>query len=133
MRPREGVIANTDSKGFVFRRSFSKGRYDGLDLPIQEGDYGVTEIREGAWTIKHSYFTKDNRLIGEYYNINSPVELYPYGARYLDLEVDVVCRAGENPFLMDREKLALLTRSGCISTDLETKALAVAEELLRTC
>jgi len=132
MRPREGVLASTDSEGFVFRRSFSKGRYDGLDLPIQEGDYGLTEIREGAWTIKHSYYTKDHKLIGEYFNINSPVELYPYGARYLDLEVDVVCRAGEKPFLIDREKLALLSRRGCISTDLESKVLAVAEDLLRT-
>jgi hypothetical protein len=132
MRPREGILASTDSRGFVFRRSFSKGRYDGLDLPIQEGDYGLTEIRDGAWHLKHSYYTKDHRLIGEYININSPVELYPYGARYLDLEVDVVCRAGEKPFLMDREKLALLSRGGCISSDLEKKALAVAEDLLRT-
>ena len=132
MRPREGVLASTEHQGFVFRRSFSKGRYDGLDLPIQEGDYGLSEIREGAWYLKHSYYTKDNRLIGEYFNINSPVELYPYGARYLDLEVDVVCRAGEKPFLLDREKLALLSRNGCISSDLETKALTVAEDLLRT-
>jgi hypothetical protein len=132
MRPREGVLAKTDPRGFVFRRSFSKGRYDGLDLSIQEGDYGLTEIREGAWHVKHAYYNKDNRLIGEYFNINSPVELYPYGARYLDLEVDVVCRAGEKPFLIDREKLALLSRTGCISNDLEKKALAVAEDLLRT-
>jgi hypothetical protein len=132
MRPREGVLANTDSRGFVFKRSFSKGRYDGLKLPIQEGDYGLTEIREGVWHVRHSYFSQDNRLIGEYFNINSPVELYPYGARYLDLEVDVVCRAGEKPFLVDREKLALLSRAGCISNDLEKKALAVAEDLLRT-
>jgi hypothetical protein len=132
MRPREGALTNADSGGFVIRRSFSKGHYDGLDLPIQEGDYGLSEIREGAWHLKHSYYTKDHRPIGEYININSPVELYPYGARYLDLEVDVVCRAGEKPFLLDREKLGLLSRTGCISSDLEKKALQVADDVLRT-
>jgi len=132
MRPREGVLVSADARGFVFRRAFSKGRYDGLDVPIQEGDYGLTEIKEGAWHLKHSYYTKEHKLIGEYFNINTPVELYPYGARYLDLEVDVVCRTGEKPFLLDREKLALLCRNGCISSDLEKKAVAVAEDLLQT-
>jgi len=130
MRPREGVLINVDAHGFTFKRSFSKGRYDGLDVPIHEGDYGLTEIREGAWHVKHSYFTKDHRLIGEYFNINTPVELYPYGARYLDLEVDVVHRAGEKPFVIDREKLALLSRKGSISADLERKALQVAEHII---
>ena len=132
MRPREGVLVSADARGFVFRRAFSKGRYDGLDAPIQEGDYGLTEIKEGAWHLKHSYYTKEHKLIGEYFNINTPVELYPYGARYLDLEVDVVCRSGEKPFLLDREKLALLSRNGCISSDLEKRAVAVAEDLLQT-
>ena len=127
-RPRQPVIP----KALLFRRSFSKGRYDGLDVPIQEGDYGLTEIQEGAWHVRHSYYTKDHKLIGHYYNINTPVELYPYGARYLDLEVDVIHRAGEKPFLIDREKLALVCRNGCISEELGTKALAVAEDLLQT-
>jgi probable ribonuclease FAU-1 len=131
MRPREGVLLKADENGFVFRRSFSKGRYDGLDVPIQEGDYGLTEIQEGAWFVKHSYYTKEDRHIGDYFNINTPVELYPYGARYLDLEVDVVSRAGEQSILIDREKLALLCRNGCISKELEKKALAVAEDILR--
>jgi probable ribonuclease FAU-1 len=130
MRPREGVLLKADENRLVFKRSFSKGRYDGLDVPIQEGDYGLTEIQEGAWFVKHSYYTKADRLIGHYVNINTPVELYPYGARYLDLEVDVVSRAGEQPFLIDCEKLALLCRNGCISQELERKALAVAREIL---
>jgi len=132
MRPREGILTNVDVHGIAFKRSFSKGRYDGLDVQIQEGDYGVTEIQDGAWFVKHSYYTKDGRLIGEYFNINTPVELYPFGARYLDLEVDVVHRAGQKPFLIDREKLSLLCRNGCISCDLERKAMAVAEDLLQT-
>jgi hypothetical protein len=132
MRPREGVLMKVDVHGLVFRRSFSKGRYDGLEVPIQEGDYGLSEIQEGAWYVKHSYYTGDHRLIGEYFNINTPVELYPYGARYLDLEVDVVCPSGKEAFLIDREKLALLCRNGCISMELEKKALAVAEDLIHS-
>jgi len=132
MRPREGVLVSSDPHGLVFRRIFSQGRYDGLNVPIQEGDYGLTEIQEGAWSVKHSYFTRNHQLIGHYYNINTPVELYPYGARYLDLEVDIIQRAGEKPTLIDREKLVLLCRNGCISQELGTKALAVAEDLLQS-
>ncbi len=132
MRPREGVLVRANPAEIVFRRSFLKGRYDGLDLPIQPGDYGLTTVQEGAWFIKHDYFSKDNRLIGEYYNINTPVEFYPYGARYLDLEVDVIRRPGENPVLLDREKLALLSRRGFIGNALESKAIQVADEILKT-
>lgn len=131
MRPREGVIVKSSGKKMVFKRFFSNGRYDGLDIPIQPGDYGLTEIEEGQWFVKHSYFTRAGKLIGEYYNINTPVEFYPYGARYMDLEVDVIRRAGEAPFLIDREKLGILAQQGCISEALETKALQVAENLLR--
>jgi hypothetical protein len=132
MRPREGFLLKLDSKRIEFRRTFSQGRYDGLDLPIGQGDYGITEIYEGNWFVKHSYHTKEGTLIGEYYNINTPVELYPYGARYLDLEVDVIRRAGENPFLIDREKLTLLSRQGSIGPALEAKAMQVADSLMQS-
>jgi len=130
MRPREGTLVSRDEGRIVFRRPFSNGRYDGLDIEIHPGDYGLTEIEEGQWFVKHTYFRKDGKLIGEYYNINSPVELYPYGARYMDLEIDVIRRAGEGPFIVDEERLAILTQQGCIGPDLERKAMDVAEELL---
>jgi hypothetical protein len=130
MRPREGLLLDvTGSRKIVFKRTFHDGRYDGLDVPISTGDYGLTEIEEGAWTIKHSYYTKSGRLIGEYHNVNTPVELYPYGARYVDLEVDVVRRADEPPVIIDQEKLALLARSGVIGRNLEAKALETAERI----
>jgi probable ribonuclease FAU-1 len=129
MRPRKGVLLSLDQTRLVFKRSFSRGRYDGLDIPIQNGDYGVTELREGDWVVKHSYFTRDGKLIGEYYNVNTPVELYPFGARYLDLEVDIIRRAGEEAFIADREKLALLAHKGCIGRELGQKAIAIAEDL----
>lgn len=132
MRPREGVLLDlSEGKKVLFKRGFHDGRYDGLDLPISVGDYGLTEVEEGAWFIKHSYFTKEGRLIGEYFNVNTPVELYPYGARYVDLDIDVVRRADESPVIIDREKLALLARQGTIGRDLERKAVQTAERICR--
>jgi len=132
IRPREGIIVDAGEHHVIFKRSFSAGRYDGLDLPIEKGDYGLTEIQEGAWSVRHSYFSKGKTLKGEYYNINTAVELYPYGARYLDLEVDIVRRAGEQPIMIDREKLAILVHEGRISKTLETKAMEAAEELMKS-
>lgn len=132
IRPREGVIVSADEHHVVFKRSFSEGRYDGLDLPIEKGDYGLTEIQEGTWSVRHSYFSKEKIFKGEYYNINTSVEFYPYGARYLDLEVDVVRRAGEQPVMIDREKLSILVHEGRISKTLEMKAIEVADEIMKS-
>jgi hypothetical protein len=131
VRPREGVLLEADCLKLTIRRSFSKGRYDSLNMPIEEGDYGLTEVFEGAWYVKHVYYSRTGQLKGEYYNVNTPVELYPYGARYLDLEVDVVRRAGGDPVLVDRGKLAVLVEEGIIGKSLERKALEVAQSLLK--
>ncbi|MDY0038773.1 MAG: DUF402 domain-containing protein [Desulforhabdus sp.] len=132
IRPREGIIVEADEDHIIFKRSFSAGRYDGLDLPIEKGDYGLTEIREGSWSVRHAYFSREKTLKGEYFNINTAVELYPYGARYMDLEVDVIRRAGEQPVMIDREKLSILVHEGRLSKALETKALQIAEELMQS-
>ncbi|MGV8073869.1 MAG: DUF402 domain-containing protein [Syntrophobacteraceae bacterium] len=132
LRPREGRLLSIEGNRIVFRRSFYEGRYDGLDITIQPGDYGLTEIKEGQWYIKHTYFRRNGEMLGEYFNINTPVELYPYGARYLDLEIDIIRRAGEEPFIIDQEKLSLLAEKGCIGTALEAKALEVAECLMQS-
>jgi len=67
-----------------------------------------------------------------YFNINTPTELYPFGARYVDLEVDVIRRAGEKAFEIDREKLLMLARKGCIGQGLQERAVQVAEDILRS-
>jgi hypothetical protein len=132
MRPREGTLQAVSENRIVFKRYFSKGRYDGLDLPIRDGDYCLSEIREGEWYVRHGYFSKEHVRIGEYFNINTPTELYPFGARYVDLEVDVIRRAGESAFAIDREKLDMLARKGSIGNGLQEKAIAVAERMLRS-
>jgi hypothetical protein len=130
--PRKGHLFHADTNHFVMKRFFScKGQYDGLEVPLEKGDYGLTEVHEGMWHVKHAYYSKDGRLKGEYYNINTPVEFYPYGGRYLDLEIDVVRRAGEKPFLVDQKKFAILAREGIIGPALKEKALEVTEGLMR--
>jgi hypothetical protein len=129
-RPREAVLLEVTSNGFVAKRRLSPGWYDGLDMPIEEGDYAITEVREGAWSVRHVYYSASGVLKGEYHNINTPVELYPYGARYVDLEVDVVKRPGEPPFVVDRERLELLARQGYVSEELKRKALDTANGIM---
>lgn len=131
IHPRVGRLLEVDSDRFTMKRSFFKGRYDGLDIPIETGDYGITEVQEGKWYIKHSYYSREGKLKGEYYNMSTPVELYPYGARYLDLEIDIVRRPGEEPFMVDQEKFAALAREGIIGYALEKKTLEAAEDLMR--
>lgn len=131
IRPREGILVEREGEKFILKRSFSQGRYDGLNLPIQEGDYGLTEVREGAGYVKHSYFSKQGKLKGEYFNINTPVEIYPFGARYVDLEIDVVCPLNGKPVISDRAELALLARKGIVSSRLEKRAIETAEDLVR--
>ncbi len=130
IRPREGVLVEAKGRKIIMKRLFSQGRYDGLDLPIEKGDSGLTEIEEGRWYVKHSYYAGSGKLKGEYFNINTPAELYPYGARYLDLEVDVVCPIDRKPFLVDQEDLSLLVQNGRIGPDLMKKALETAKGLL---
>jgi len=127
---REGLLIEAGAHRILIKRSFSRGRYDGLNVPIEEGDYGFTEAQEGAWTIRHAYYSQEGRMKGEYYHVNTPVELYPEGVRYLDLEVDAINRVGERPFMIDREGLSLLTAKGVIGRALEKKAFEAAEGLI---
>ncbi len=129
-RPREATLIEFSTEGFVVKRRLSQGWYDGLEMPIEEGDYAITEIREGAWSVRHVYYSGTGTLKGEYHNVNTPVEMYPYGARYVDLEIDVVRRPGEKAFLLDRERLELLAREGYVSENLRNKALQVAHNIL---
>ena len=48
----------------------------------------------------------------------------------MDLEVDVVKRPGEPPFVVDRERLELLARQGYVSEELKRKALDTANGIM---
>jgi len=129
----EGEIleASWKEKRLVLKRSKFKGRsnYDGLAVPKAEGDYAVSEVTEGDWVYRHSYYRRDGRLIGQYYNINTPVEFYPDRIRYIDLEVDLIRWPEGNTEIVEKALLARQLDAGRINQALEEKAAAVAEEL----
>jgi hypothetical protein len=132
----EGVILEKDFglKKLALKRSRFKGRtnYDGLGIEKREGDYAVSEIQEGLWYYRHTYFRKDGTLIGRYFNINTPVEFYPDRVRYVDLEIDVVQLPDGQVFVTDEEDLEKRLRAGHLSQELMEKAKRTAYQRVET-
>lgn len=123
------IISLRDGVLEVERRRFkARGVYDGVKTPKETGDYALTEIVEGAWLMRHSYYSLNGDLKCEYYNINTPVEFYPDRVRYVDLEVDVVREAGGKPRIVDLDKLDSMVSEGYLSEKLASKARKTAEE-----
>jgi hypothetical protein len=122
----EGEIVEADfaRKRLVLKRFKFKGRskYDGLGIPKQEGDYAVSEIREGDWYFRHTYFRTHGERIGSYYNINTPVEFYPDRIRYVDLEIDVVQFADGRVAVVDEGELDKQFDAGRLSAELRGKS-----------
>lgn len=129
----EGKIERLDRGGrsLILRRWRYKGRgrYDGLNLPKEEGDFALTEAKEGSWVLKHTYFDRQGGLKGEFYNINTSIEFYPDGIRYIDLEVDVVRWPEGRVKLIDEADLERAVNYGFIGRELADKALRIAQEL----
>ena len=109
---------------------FRGGLYDSLGIAKEEGDYAITEGREHDWVTKHTYYSRDDRLKGEFFNINTPIELYPGTIRYIDLHVDVVRWPDGRSKIVDKEKLQASLRGGYLSKRLADKAMSIAEELM---
>jgi hypothetical protein len=127
---REGEIVSLSGGSLLVKRRFHQGHYDGLDLAIKPGDYGITEVTPNAWFLRHRYFTKTGEFRGEYININTPIELYPDRIRYVDLHVDVVRRMKEAPRIIDEHELKSITDRGLISKRLREKAIEVCHHLV---
>ncbi|MFQ6087108.1 MAG: DUF402 domain-containing protein [Candidatus Bathyarchaeia archaeon] len=128
----KALIQNLDYNGSAvsvqFRRNFmTKGLYDGLKIPKEPDDYAVTVVKIGEWHFKTQYFSKEGQLKGTYVNLNTPVELYPYGIRYVDLEVDVCMWPNGRVEKLDEEKLEKAVDEGLIS---EKLAKIVREKLV---
>jgi hypothetical protein len=130
LKLRGSEILSAEPERLFMKRLFHTGRYDGLDLPIEPGDYSITEVPLGGWWVKHTYFTEEGALKGQYWNVNTPVELYPDRIRYVDLHVDVIRRVDQPPQIIDKEELESAATKGLISPRLCQKALDVAQELV---
>src|SRR5262249_30676228 len=103
------------------------GSFDSLNEPKLAGDHGETELLEGSWVARRTYLRANGAPIGELYNIQTPTELYPNRARYLDLQVDVAAWPDGRVEVVDLDELADDVKSGLLSRELATRAIAVAE------
>jgi hypothetical protein len=133
----EGEVEEADfaRKRLVLKRVKFKGRskYDGLEIPKQEGDYAVSEIQEGDWYYRHTYFRMEGERIGIYYNVNTPVEFYPDRIRYVDLEIDVVHFPDGRVEVVDEGELTERFWQGYLSSKMRDKAIRVASALGVAC
>jgi protein associated with RNAse G/E len=129
----EGELLQIDpgEKRLILKRTRFKGRgkYDGLNIPKEAGDYAITQVKQGDWFYTHNYFRRDGQLIGTYYNINTLVDFYPDRLRYVDLEIDVVCWPDGKIQIIDKESLNRFWEAGYLSKTLKQGAEAVADEV----
>ncbi|MDH5390987.1 MAG: DUF402 domain-containing protein, partial [Candidatus Bathyarchaeota archaeon] len=115
-----------------FRRVFKKkGTYDGLKTEKAPGDYAVTEAKIGEWHFKTRYFAKDGRYKGTYINLNTPIELYPHGIRYVDLEVDVCVWPNGRVKKLDEKKLKEATAEGIVTPRLARTVKEKLHEIMK--
>ena len=113
----KGTVTNISDKEITIKRNIRyKGQYDGLDIPVEKGDYAITHVYPMKWFLVHEYFSKDGNLKGKYININTPTEVFPKFARYIDLEVDIVEKEGKRR-IIDIDKLDEVKNEGKISSE----------------
>jgi Ribonuclease G/E len=126
-----GRITEIAGDGRIIMRRFFRGGgvYDGLDVGKEDGDYALTEVREGSWFLRSSYYSKAGILKGEYYSINTPIEVLPGLVRYVDLEVDVVRWPDGRVRVIDLEKLKEAYEGDVVSKWLFDQATERAEGL----
>lgn len=123
------VIWRREGEVKLQRRILGGGTYDGLGIPKSPGDYAITEAKLMEWYTKTRYYDISGRLKGTYYNICTPIALYPDHIHYFDLEVDVVVRGERDVEIIDVERLEKAAEDGRICEDLKRTALQVAERL----
>jgi len=118
------IKSDPNERKLLLKRMFKAGgKFDGLNIPKEEGDYGIMEIKEGEFFVKTTYFSYEGVYKGEYLNINTPVEIYPglypepHRIRYVDLEVDLI-RTDDFVRVIDLEKLEYAKEESIISEQL---------------
>jgi len=129
LRMRGRVASYRDGLLVIERHFRPGGRYDSLGDPILAGDYGTVEVREGGWVLRRAYYRADGRLIGELFNIQTPVVFEPGLVRYTDLEIDVVRRPDGQVQVVDEDDLERAVAVGGIAPPLAAQARQVAQRL----
>jgi hypothetical protein len=128
----QNVSLGNNGVNLVLRRRIrGGGRYDGLNLRKEFGDYALTEVSERKWFIIHKYYSANNELKGTYVNINTPPEFLPSGTiSYIDLGVDIIIKDGKCK-LIDTNDYRKLITEGIVSHDIIQESLKAIEEVLR--
>lgn len=124
------MVDNTNGLEYrMFRRFMPGGHYDGIGAPKEAGDYGITIVKLFDKKLVTAYFSVDNKLKGVYVNINTPIEVYPDGFRYIDLEVDVVLNKDNQVQILDTQRIDKYVEEGIISPNLAERTKKYAEKL----
>ncbi|WNG43141.1 DUF402 domain-containing protein [Archangium minus] len=130
-----GHVASFDGELVRMTRRFqSPGRpYDGLFATQRRGDHGTIELPRGGWVARRRYLRQSGSLIGELYNIQTPVQLLPGEVRYVDLEIDVAYlpHRPERVQVQDVAEMEEAVARGHIPGEVAEVAREVAEELAR--
>ncbi len=123
------TVWRDNGKARIVRRIMSFGVYDGLGVEKCPGDYAITEASRFQPWMKTSYYSISRELKGHYYNVSTPISLYPDHIHYFDLEVDVVVKPNSKPEIIDADGLEKAVQENRISEGLMKKALKIAEEI----
>lgn len=125
-----GLVVEAAPQRLTVRREIrGKGQYDGLGVPKELGDYALSEFRAGSWKYETRYYTREGQLKGIYANVNTPIEIYSDRVRYVDLELDVVQRPGEQASIVDEPDLQHVAH--LLSPRLLARARAVVSECVQ--
>lgn len=113
----------------VLRRQFRAGGiFDSLDEPIMPGDWGLVVLPVGCWWARRLYYREDGAFVGEVVNLNTPVEVFPDRAVYVDLELDIVRLPDGAVRIVDVEELEAAVRRGWLSPALAQRAYEEAQK-----
>jgi len=127
-----GLVEEFDPEAvtITLRRRFRGGGvYDGLMVPKERGDYGLSTYKLGSPISKTAYYDEGGGLKGIYVNISTPVEITPRRIRYVDLEVDVVAKPSGEVQVLDLDKARELVDKGVISAKLYNAIIGVADKV----
>ncbi len=117
-----GSIIEISRERLVLRRRLTGGgRYDGLNISKEEGDYDIMEVKPNEWIITHNYYSKNNTLRGRYININTPPEITYKCIKYIDLIIDIVILPNGEVKILDLEEFNKLYSEGIIPSYIKTK------------
>ena len=125
-----GVVRAYAGDQLTLDRAFAPGgHYDSLGDAKRVGDRGTIEVVEHGWVLRRAYYRADGQLIGELYNVQTPVRFLPGRVEYTDLEVDVVRRPDGSVEVVDEDDLAATVEIGGITPQLAEVARGIAQRL----